>query len=200
MSAARPLSALAGLLVLVGSARAAPAPSNALLRQWVAQTALAQLEAADPSWSLSQRDCAGLVRFAYRAAYRRLRPGRLETPLWVDGAGKPSDFADAETLLAKSFQLLGRGEQARLALESGDLVAFRQTGGDGAPVYHLMLVAKSADPAHASPRVVYHPGAAGEAVRSGRLDQLVDEAPVEWKPVPQNSAFLGFFRFQEWIK
>ena len=28
----------------------------------------------------------------------------------------------------------------------------------------------------------------------------VTEAPLEWRPVPQNTAFLGFFRFKEWTR
>ena len=33
----------------------------------------------------------------------------------------------------------------------------------------------------------------------GVLDSLATEAPLEWRPVPANAAFLGFFRFKEWM-
>ncbi|HLL52411.1 MAG TPA: DUF1175 family protein, partial [Myxococcaceae bacterium] len=132
-------------------------PSDALLRQHLAATALAQVRRMDPSWQSSQRDCAGLVRFAYRAAYKALRPARLASPLWVDLSGRPSDFADAETLVTGgSFVPLGRGEEARASLRSGDLLAFRREDARGEPIFHLMLVVVPQDRAQAPARVVYH--------------------------------------------
>ena len=32
-----------------------------------------------------------------------------------------------------------------------------------------------------------------------RLNELMRDAPGEWRPVPENSSFLGFFRFKEWM-
>ena len=195
------------LLLLLLALHAAPPtastpPAEALegaLRREVARVALAQVRRMDPAWSPGQRDCAGLVRFAYREAWRRLRPERLATPLWLGEGGEPSDFADAETLLMRSFVPLGRDAAAREALRSGDLVAFRQER-DSGPLFHLMLVVGPEDKAHAPPRVVYHPGEQGAAVRTGLLSSLVTDAPLEWRPVPQNTAFLGFFRFKEWTR
>ena len=40
----------------------------------------------------------------------------------------------------------------------------------------------------------------GAAVRTGELRRLTTEAPLEWRPVPENTAFLGFFRFKEWMR
>jgi uncharacterized protein YfaT (DUF1175 family) len=190
------------LLPLLLTLLAAPPPPEArhpLLRRELAHVALAQVRQEDPSWHPEQRDCAGLVRFAYRAAYRRFRPERLASPLWRDDKGAPSDFADAETLLTHSFVLLGRDEATRESLRTGDLVAFRQER-DAGPVFHLMLVVRPEDKAHAPTRVVYHPGEKGAAVRTGVLESLASEAPIEWRPVPRNTAFLGFFRFKEWMR
>lgn len=172
---------------------------DVLLRRELAHVALAQLQKFDPLWHPDQRDCAGLVRFAYRAAHKRFFPERLAQPLWKDGAGQPADFADAETLLTRSFAPLGRDEAALETLRTGDLLAFRQEQ-DAGPVFHLMLVVRPEDKAHAPARVVYHPGEKGAAVRSGVLHRLASEAPLEWRPVPQNTAFLGFFRFKEWMQ
>jgi uncharacterized protein YfaT (DUF1175 family) len=172
---------------------------DVLLRRELAYVALAQLQKFDPAWHPDQRDCAGLVRFAYRNAHKRFFPERLERPLWLDVQGRPSDFADAETLLTRSFAPLGRDEAAREALRTGDLVAFRQEQEAG-PVFHLMIVVRPEDKAHAPARVVYHPGEKGAAVRTGVLHRLATEAPLEWRPVPQNTAFLGFFRFKEWMQ
>lgn len=172
---------------------------DVLLRREVGQVALAQLTKFDPLWHPDQRDCAGLIRFAYRSAYKRFFPERLAQPLWLDVHGQPSDFADAETLLTRSFVPLGRDEATRETLRTGDLVAFRQEH-DSGPVFHLMMVVRPEDKAHAPARVIYHPGEKGAAVRTGVLHRLATEAPIEWRPVPQNTAFLGFFRFKEWMQ
>lgn len=173
------------------------APSEGLARRLVAETAAAQVTAPDPAWEAAQRDCAGLVRFAYRAAFLRLAPGRVAEGLWRDAAGRPSPFADAATLLRHAFVPMGRGAEARRALRSGDLVAFVREGEEG-PVHHLMLVVRPEDPAHGGARVVYHPGERGAPVREGRLDELARDAPPAWRPVPENPLFLGFYRFKEW--
>ena len=177
--------------------RSQPA-SNDLVRQAIAERALAQPQAFDPAWNPEQRDCAGLVRFAYREAWKALDPQRLVHPLWTDARGRPTDFADAENLLAGNFVNLGRTSELAAGLRSGDLVAFRQ-GEPGAEVFHLMLVVRDRDPAHGA-FVVYHPGEKGAALRGGALDALCTDAPAEWRPVVSNPAFLGFYRFKEWAK
>jgi uncharacterized protein YfaT (DUF1175 family) len=151
----------------------------------------------DPAWEERQRDCAGLVRFAYRGAYARLAPARVTEGLFRDAHGRPTHFADAATLLRGSFTLLGRAEPARAALRSGDLLAFAREE-DGGPVMHLMLAVVPEDPAHGQALVVYHPGERGAAVRMGRLADLARDAPAGWRPVPENPLFLGFYRFKEW--
>jgi uncharacterized protein YfaT (DUF1175 family) len=195
-------------LPLAAGAAAAPSPdpargaarveSEALARRLVAEAALAQLSRIDPAWEEAQRDCAGLVRFAFRSAFRRLDPERIAQGLFRDASGRPAQFADAATLLGTSFAPMGRGEAARAALRSGDLVAFAREDESGAPVYHLMLVVRAHDPAHGRTLVVYHPGEKGAEVRAGALDDLVRDAPHGWRPIPENPLFLGFYRLKEW--
>ncbi len=192
-----PLASAAAALLL-----AAPAgPAEPLLRRLVAESAVAQARRMDPAWEEQQRDCAGLVRFAYRQAFSRLAPARVAAGLFRDAQGRPAQFADAATLLRGTFALLGRDAVARAALRSGDLAAFarRDDDADGIPVYHLMLLVVPDDPAHAPALVVYHPGEKGAAVRMGRLDDLARDAPAGWRPVPENPLFLGFYRFKEWL-
>lgn len=172
---------------------------EAVLRRLIAETAVQQARRMDPAWEAQQRDCAGLVRFAYRRAYAQLDPSRVVAGLFRDAAGRPLQFADAGTLLRGSFALLGRGEAARRAVRSGDLAAYAREQ-DGAPVFHLMLMVIPDDPAHAPALVVYHPGEPGAEVRMGRLDDLARDAPAGWRPVPENPLFLGFYRFKEWIQ
>ncbi len=185
------------LLALLLAAGVAP-PSELLVRQVVAETALAQLSRIDPAWEEAQRDCAGLVRFAYRTAFKRLDPARAVAGPFQDVAGRPAHFADAATLLRGSFALIGRGDAAGAALRSGDLVAFAREAEGGEPVYHLMLVVRAEDRAHGETLVVYHPGEKGAAVRAGSLEDLARAAPHGWRPIPDNPLFLGFYRLKEW--
>lgn len=178
---------------------AVAAPDDSLLRVAVAQTAIAQAKKPDPLWHPDQRDCAGLVRFAYRTAYKSLRPERLASPLFQDAAGRALDFADAQTLVTGSFDSLGRGAEVRSTLRSGDLLAFRQPpADDGTPRFHLMLVVRTRGDRSGELLVVYHPGSTGASVRVGALEALSQQAPLEWQPVPENPAFIGYLRFKEW--
>ncbi len=180
-------------------ALSAPPVPETLARRIVAETALKQAEGAEVAWPESQRDCAGLVRYAFRAAFLRLAPERVAEGLWRDAAGRPVPFADAGTLLRGSFALLGRGPEARRALRSGDLLAFGRPGEHGEAIAHLMVVVRPGDPAHGPALVVYHPGERGAPVRLGRLGDLEREAPGAWRPLPENPFFLGFFRLKEWM-
>lgn len=172
------------------------APPPAMLKTIVAETAVRQAKKIDPAWHPKQRDCAGLVRFAYREAYRQFSPKRLERGLWKNASGERIAFADAETLLANSFTRIGRDTNAMRRAESGDLVAFRQRDG----TYHLMLVVRTDGPKSGDALVVYHPGDGGQELRVGTLRGLWRDAPHEWQPRPENGAFLGFYRFEEWSR
>jgi uncharacterized protein len=191
------LAPLLGALALAAPPAGQGGPSEPLLRKIVAETAAAQVERIDPAWPEPQRDCAGLVRFAYRAAFKRLAPERAAAGLFSGADGKPAHFADAQTLLRGSFRAMGRGDDARASLRAGDLVAFARDEETG-PVLHLMLVVRAEDPAHGPVQVVYHPGDPGAPVRAGRLDALPREAPGAWRPVTENPLFLGFYRWKEW--
>lgn len=187
---------LLALLLALGAGGAPP--SELLIRRIVAETALAQLSRLDPAWEEPQRDCAGLVRFAYRAAFKRLDPSRSAAGPFRDTNGQPAHFADAATLLRSSFVIMGRDDAARAALRSGDLIAFGRQEESGEPVFHLMLVVRSVDPIHGKTWVIYHPGEKGAAIRFGLVDDLVRNAPNGWRPVPENPLFLGFYRLKEW--
>ena len=189
------LAVMAGLAATAALASPAEAPGGDVVRQLIAEVAIAQVRSIDPAWNEAQRDCAGLVRFAYRTAFTRLRAGARNRPLFIDDYNRPADFADAETLVTRSFVPLGRGDDARHALRSGDLLAFRAERADGEVVWHLMLAVLPAPGTEA--RVVYHPGEPGARVRTGTLAALAREAPLEWRPSPENPAFLGYFRFRD---
>lgn len=188
---------LALLLALAGADPAGASTGN--LRTVVAEVALAQQVKEDPAWNARERDCAGLVRFAYKSAYKKLRPARLAQPLFHDDHGRAVEFADAEALVKGSFVPLGRDDRARSRLRTGDLLVFRQDRGDGDVTWHLMIAVVAPGAAQGDGvRVVYHPGESGARVKSGSLRELTDDAPMEWRPVPENGAFLGYYRFAEW--
>lgn len=192
------LIAAVGLAQQPAAGAAGASPSEAILRRLVAETAVAQLDRLDPAWPEAQRDCAGLVRFAYRSAFKRLDPARAAAGPFRDGEGRSAHFADAATLLGGTFVSIGRDEAARAQLRSGDLVAFAHEDDGGGPVHHLMLVVKPSDPAREKTLVIYHPGEPGAPVRAGRLDDLLRAAPPGWRPAPENPLFLGFYRLKEW--
>lgn len=181
------------VVLTAGAASAAPPNLIGAVAADVASKQVGPLERVDGRWHKDQRDCAGLVRFALRQAYRELAPNRLEQPLFVDDQGRPTDFADAQTLITKNFLRLGR-QSALAQAQSGDVLAYRHDRGDEV-VWHLMLVVAPA--AGRQLFVVYHPGEKGAEVRSGRVADLTAQAPLEWRPVDENVAFLGVFRFRE---
>ena len=158
------------------------APMNEpLARELVADAALELTLHDDPAWHPEQRDCAGLVRYAYRQALLKLDPERVRAGLWHTAQG-PSGFADAETLLRDNFV---RVDEPR----SGDLAAFARDE----EVFHLMLVVHK----HSRTLVVYATGNGPRDVRAGPLAGLQD-APKEWQAQASNPAFLGFYRWKEW--
>ncbi|MEW5849317.1 MAG: DUF1175 family protein [Myxococcota bacterium] len=178
----------------------APGPtSEALLRQEVGAVALRQWQQMDTRWHPQQRDCAGLVRFAYRESFQRFAAS--SEPLWRDGTGRKVPFADAETLLRHNFVFLGRDEATQETLRTGDLLAFRQvaSGVDAfAAPFHLMIVVRPTGADRHQLLVVYHSGDPEKGMRAGALRNLVRDAPREWIPSADNPSFLGFYRFKEW--
>lgn len=188
------------------------------LRQSVTRLALLQSKRQSPLWEAGQRDCAGLVRFAYREAMERRTarqekdlgvPGSLHLPALSDaarglfvhcsgiwrisgGAGGGTvfaPFADAETLIGYNFRLKGRTlDVAR----DGDLLVYRKALEADMP-YHLMIFVEG----RAENLVVYHNGARGEdaGVRVVRARDLLESPDPVWIPVDDNPHFLGVY---EW--
>ncbi|WP_415879368.1 DUF1175 family protein [Methylomonas sp. TEB] len=187
------------------------------LRQVVTDVALLQARKLSPLWEPKQRDCAGLVRFAYRTALeprdaaRTAKlgvPAKLKLPplseqarkaipdypqIWQTGLsnGQPryGHFADAETLIGYNFRLKSRD---LAAAQSGDLLVYQKPLVNDEP-YHLMLFAAG----HPENLAVYHNGAQGaEAqVRVVSVAELLQSPDPVWIPRPENPYFLGVY---EW--
>lgn len=176
-------------VVMSADPASSKAVNSSLLARTAGEVALAQAEKMSADWQPQQRDCAGLVRYAVRTAYKRLNSPRLQRPLFTNARGEPADFADAATLVQRSFVSVP-SEQMR----SGDVLAFMLPDGD----WHLMMVVAAPDRALFEPLVVYHNGEKPGAVRAGRLRDLEKDAPARWRPDSNNPNFLGAFRFKEW--
>lgn len=192
------------------------------LRRAATDIALVQARRVSPLWEPRQRDCAGLIRFAYRTAMEdrspeRLTklgiPARLYLPpvsdraralfpqfplLWQTGiaaGGEPrfGPYADAETLVGFNFRQKSRQiETAR----SGDLLVYQKPLDNDEP-YHLMMFVES----HPGNLAVYHNGATGEAaqVRVVRVAELLDSPDPVWIPRSDNPYFLGVYEWN-WLK
>jgi uncharacterized protein YfaT (DUF1175 family) len=193
---------------------------RAAFLDWFALIAEAQAFAVDPRWEISQRDCAGLVRFAYRMALERhdarwlaqapYLPGfapevvRFHVPgvpllgdklFRVGGSapGQDDDWLDGFSSSATAERLVlgsARPLRANEHPERGDVLLFRSTEED---VAHVMVFLGDG-------RVVYHTGPRAEGdpgeVRIASLEGLAHHPDVTWRPVAGNPTFAGYFRWR----
>jgi uncharacterized protein YfaT (DUF1175 family) len=178
--------------------------------------ALQQAAGLSPSFEPSQRDCAGLVRFAYRealkehgAAFASRHPGlpRLpevrafhypDVPLLgtrifraVPGPYSPAQATTAFDTAPEAVRLAMGSAVKRDGLPgAGDLLLFQ-----GPAHAHLMIAASDED----DPLLVYHTGpidgAEGE-VRRARFSSLLAHRDPAWRPSPTNRFYAGVFRFK----
>ena len=185
---------------------------------WFALIAEAQAYAIDPRWDPAQRDCAGLVRFAYRMALQ------THDRAWLAKAPFLPGFApDVERFHAPDVPLLGpllfrvapgSFDEARIAQdfsasasashlahesarplagdeapERGDLLFFESPEGG---VEHLMVNLGDG-------RVAYHTGPRDDGpgeVRLVPLASLFDHPDPRWRPITSNPAFKGYYRWR----
>jgi uncharacterized protein YfaT (DUF1175 family) len=195
--------------------RLTDASERAAFRSWF--TLLADLQFDQPVAEVT--DCAALVRFAYREALRAhtpewtrrlalpftptfpdVRSGPKPTsngwPLFRTAPGDPgrfAEFADARTLVALNSRPLGRNIAA---LESGDLLYFRQPG-QSQPDHLMVFVGRSLFDREHDDWVVYHTGPSDEdagEVRKVRLADLLLHPAPRWRPLASNPQFVGVFR------
>lgn len=187
-------------------------------------TALAEATADVPEDKLPPEidDCAALLRWCYRnalhahdEAWLRTAPASLDlalpsvrqyaypfTPLGAalfrvrEGSFASDDvdnhafaqFADARTLWRRNTFLLSRTVQSA---RSGDLLFYRQLE-QNSP-YHSMIVTGVAQK-----WLVYHTGPIGRGpgeVRRVLLEDLIRHPDPRWRPLAENSNFLGVYRW-----
>jgi uncharacterized protein YfaT (DUF1175 family) len=171
-------------------------------REFFVQVARLQVDSPHPQFK--ERDCGGLVRFAYRESLKRgdiLPYAYPQVPLLGVNIFrvKPGDFnlekiSEDFSVFASSFYLLAYnviplGKDGGKA-KAGDLLFFFQPASFSYP-YHVMIY-------EGEGRVIYHTGpiGEGEGVRETTLDSLRRHPDKDWHPTRDNPNFLGFFRWK----
>jgi len=135
----------------------------------------------------SVRDCAGLVRYAWRAA-------GPPSVLFQTGQGERY-FADVQNLKEYNCVAVSRDWQdARPADLFFFLQLFQQQ-----PFHVMIFLGPSRYERAAGPFVVYHTGPIGREsgeVRRPLLASLRVYPDPRWRPLPGNPAFLGVYRWR----
>ena len=121
----------------------------------------------------------------------RTRPGAFAPEDAVNGTF--AEFADAETLRRYNTHLVSRDLSAA---RPGDLLFFRQAG--HRMPFHTMIYLGRSYFDEGADWLIYHTGpSAGRAgeIRRVTIRDLLQHPQVCWRPLPQNPAFLGVYRW-----
>jgi hypothetical protein len=133
---------------------------------------------------------------ALGAALFRVQPGSFRA---ADiGNGAFAEFADADTLRRFNTYLIGHEmQQAR----PGDLLFFHQEN-QRMPYHAMIYLGRSQLETNSEPYLIYHtgPNTAGRHTDPGEIrrltvNDLLRHPEARWRPVPQNPAFLGVYRW-----
>ncbi len=215
------LVTFACVLALAGepSAHLDTETDRAAFRNWFAFLAEAQYFTPQASRAPEVTDCASLVRYAYREALQRhdsqwathanliLIPALPSvqkynyprTPtgprLFVTAPRRYAEFADARTLYRfNAFPVARTLAQAR----RGDLLFFRQV--NAASQYHTMIVLDTSQITRDASRFVVYDtgpeGSQGGQIKRLTYNEVLNFPEPRWRPLPENSAFLGVFRWK----
>ena len=197
------------------------AEDRAAFRQWFWRLAEMQAELPDAEKAGEIQDCAALLRYSYREALKahdagwaqaqhvgdvtfesvrqwrypetmlgtglfRVRPGPFVEGDESNGAF--TQFADAHALMTWNTYRVGRDLRAA---RPGDLIFFRQLE-QNSPYHSMVITGSNAD------WVLYHTGPIGKdkgEMRRMALADLLRHPDARWRPVAENSNFLGVFRW-----
>jgi uncharacterized protein YfaT (DUF1175 family) len=185
-------------------------------RTWFVAILEQQVEAPSPAWEPAQRDCAGLLRFAFRealaahtpawrdrVAFSAGPPGQDPSPAfamaWREGFPTPEGlrpFAKGAFLRRLSCASLGRDLQLA---KPGDLLFFARGGARSQPDHAMAFVRPDVD---GMPMLIYHTGPEGTGasrqsgeIRRVRLEDLLHHPDPDFRPLLENPAFLGLYRW-----
>jgi len=148
-------------------------------------------------WHLAQSPASPSVQkyeyphTALGASLFRTRPGAF-TPDDVSN-GAFAEFADADSLRRYNTHFVSRNPEAA---RPGDLLFFRQEG--HRMPFHTMIYVGESYFGTGSDWLIYHTGPsdgrAGE-IRRVTVSELLQHPQFCWRPLPQNPAFLGVYRW-----
>ena len=113
--------------------------------------------------------------------------------------GTFAEFADAETLLRYNTHRVSRDISAA---QAGDLLFFRQAG-HRMPFHSMIYLGRSQFTGSDENWLVYHTGPDHDRPHEGRAGEirrvsvpdLLRHPETRWRPSPQNSSFLGVYRW-----
>lgn len=121
----------------------------------------------------------------------RIRPGAFTPEDAINGAF--AEFADAQTLWRYNTHLVSRD---LAAARPGDVLFFRQAG--HRMPFHTMIYLGRSYFDEGADWLIYHTGPnegrAGE-IRRVSINDLLQHPQASWRPLPQNPAFLGVYRW-----
>lgn len=191
-------------------------------RRWFTSLAEIQVEQSKEKLPAEIDDCAALLRYAYREALHshdepwllanvpegvtpppsirqyqypqtplgaslfRIKPGPFTIADLTNGSF--AQFADARSLMEFNTHLVSRNVRSAMR---GDLIFYRQLE-QNSP-YHSMIVA-----GNNAGWVIYHTGPIGRAkgeMRRLAMEDLLRHPDARWRPVPENTNFLGVYRW-----
>lgn len=104
-----------------------------------------------------------------------------------------AEFADAETLRRFNTHYVSHDLNAA---RPGDLLFYRQS--DAHSPFHSMIYLGQSHFGDGDQWVIYHTGPTGKdpgEIRRVTIDDLKQHPDARWRPVPQNPAFLGVYRW-----
>lgn len=187
------------------------------LRGWMVRIAESQFLRISPAWDVRQRDCAGLVRFAFREALRKHDAAwNSKTGIVLDkniADVGPFNYPEVPVVGEKIFKISDApcddAKSFSSFADAGTLVtcSMRRVGNsveDGLPgdcavfenrrnvewPFHLMIICGS----EGRDRVlIYHTGDA-QGVKRVKLSYLNNS--IDFKPADTNPKFLGVYRFK----
>lgn len=204
---------------VMGTGQTSPMDQGDLdaFRRWFVAILEQQLDGPSPAWEQAQRDCAGLLRFAFHESWGphtdawRQRVGFPGAPVggdpsprwagpWRQGFPTPDGWQPfAKGAFLRRFACVPLGRDT-IEARPGDLIFFSRGGARLEADHAMAFVRPDRD---SQPVLVYHTGPEGTGstrvegeIRRVRLEDLMHHPDPEFRPIPENPAFLGVYRWK----
>jgi uncharacterized protein YfaT (DUF1175 family) len=182
-------------LLLVFKLEATTIPSHelsALIHSKMLDVALAQSQKMSGHWDVSQRDCAGFIRYVYKKATG------ATGPLWVNQKKEEVSYLGAQELFSFNFDYLGH-DLNHDPIQTGDLLVYNLPSGREQQ-WHLILLLKSPPGAPQKLLAMYHNGESGKKAQLKRVwaEDFLSKDLGPWSARKDNAHFVGIFRWKGW--